>query len=100
MRVLHLTPCPLLLSLLLTLAPLTTWQPANLVTVQVGLAWLNRWATNTAGKDQAGVLCLSIASQLVAAQQTGLGADEVAAQLLDLLGDAAFEQVGALLERR
>jgi hypothetical protein len=31
---------------------------------------------------------------------TGQGADEVAAGMLDLLGDAAFEQVGALLERR
>lgn len=30
----------------------------------------------------------------------GQGPDEVAAGMLDLLGDAAFEQVGALLERR
>lgn len=30
----------------------------------------------------------------------GQGPDEVAAGLLDLMGDAAFEQVGALLEKR
>jgi hypothetical protein len=70
------------------------------VWLQVGLAWLDRWATGIAGKDQAPALCMSIASQLYAANSTGLGPDEVAAQLLDLLGDAAFEAVGQLLERR
>jgi hypothetical protein len=70
------------------------------VPLQVGLAWLNRWAAAIAGKDQAPALCMSIASQLFAAQSSGLGADELAAQLLDLLGDAAFEAVGQLLERR
>lgn len=67
---------------------------------QVGLAWLDRWAAGIAGKDQGPTLCMSIASQLFAAQSTGLGPDELAAQLLDLLGDAAFEAVGQLLERR
>lgn len=67
---------------------------------KVGLAWLDRWAAGIAGKDQGPTLCMSIASQLFAAQSTGLGPDELAAQLLDLLGDAAFEAVGQLLERR
>jgi hypothetical protein len=74
------------------------WRRA--VVLQVGLAWLDRWASGIAGKDQAPALCMSIASQLYAAQSTGLGPDEVAGALLDLLGDAAFEAVRQLLERR
>lgn len=66
----------------------------------MGLSWLNRWATNVAGKDQASFLCHTICSQLLAAEQTGLGPDELAAQLLDLLGDAAFEHVGEVVEKR
>jgi hypothetical protein len=43
---------------------------------------------------------MSIASQLVAGQASGLGPEELAGQLLELLGDAAFEAVGELMERR
>jgi hypothetical protein len=116
---------------------------------QVGLSWLNRWATNLVGKDEAPVLCQQACGVLLAAGQTGealageetnpelalqprpaqlqhaslppwllaccplhslpaptthahtdLGPDELAAQLLDLMGDAAFEAIGALLDKR
>lgn len=39
--------------------------------MQVGLKWLDRWATNLSGKDQAPFLCHQICGALLAAEQTG-----------------------------
>jgi len=37
---------------------------------------------------------------LLCHKQAGVSSDEVAAQILDIMGDAAFEHVGELVERR
>jgi hypothetical protein len=48
-------------------------RPAHVcTTAQVGLAWLDRWAANLAGKDDAPVVCHQISSLLLAAETTGL----------------------------
>jgi hypothetical protein len=38
---------------------------------KVGLAWLNRWATELAGKEDAPIVCHQICGVLLAAEQTG-----------------------------
>jgi hypothetical protein len=69
----------------------------------VGLLWLERWARGVTGADQGGALALAVCTSLAHAQHLGPEAgddDALAAQLLDLLGDSAFEKVAEVMERR
>jgi hypothetical protein len=72
----------------------------------VGLLWLERWAKSVTGADQGGALALAVCTALAQAQHAGGGGgggddgDALAAQLLDILGDSAFEKVAEVMERR
>jgi len=50
--------------------------PQHLLLLQVGLSWLDRWAKNLSGKDQAPYLCHQVCGALLAAEQTGGQCDE------------------------
>jgi len=41
----------------------------NMLYLQVKLAWMNRWASTIAGKDQAPTLCHAISGVLLTAEQ-------------------------------
>jgi hypothetical protein len=66
----------------------------------VGLVWLRRWCGEVGGTEAAGDLGQAVLTLLLTGVATGQGPDEVAGGLLDLLGEAAFERVGELMERR
>ncbi len=81
--------------------------PANARTApfpaQVGVVWLYRWCERMVGPgDEAMSAATAVASVLLAAGGTagGTTGDEVAGQLFDLLGDAAFEGLHELMENR
>ena len=61
--------------------------------------WLYRWCERVVGPVGEEEVA-STASAVAAALLGGGGGDEVAAQLYDLLGDAAFEQLHSLMENR
>jgi len=65
-----------------------------------GLLWLERWARGVTGAEQAGDLALAVCTALAGSAGAAGDEDALAAQLLDLLGDSAFERVAEVMERR
>ena len=63
---------------------------------QINLHWLHRWCLKVTGSETAMAIADSVCNVLLLDK----GPEEAAAELLELLGFSAFEEVTALMEQR
>ncbi len=64
--------------------------------VQIDLGWLKRWCDRIAGGDHAGAVADAVCHILLLDKS----ADESAMELLELVGDGAFEAIAELMDQR
>ena len=70
--------------------------PSHMYATQINLHWLQRWCVRVTCSETAPAIADSICNVLLLDK----GPDEAAAELLELLGFSAFDEVTALMEQR